>query len=170
MRGPSGRLRTVLLLLVVLATAVGVAVLALDVRSEARRETQREAAVAAAREAAVALTSLDHADADAGVDRVLALATGDLAQQFDDSRDRLRTLLGSRRSRSEGTVLEAGLASFTGAEAEVLVAVDASVTDADTTAPRVQRYRMALTVRRVGDGWRAERVLFAGAPAEGVLP
>ena len=35
---------------------------------------------------------------------------------------RLRTLLGSRRSRSEGTVLEAGLASFTGGEAEVLLA------------------------------------------------
>ena len=170
MSRPSGRLRTALLLLVVLALAVGVAVLAVDVRAESRREVDREVAVEAARDAATALTSLDHADSDAGVDRVLALATGDLAQQFGDSRDRLRTLLGSRRSRSEGTVLEAGLASFTGEEAEVLLAVDASVTDADTAQPRVQRYRMAITVRRVGDGWRAERVLFAGAPAEGVLP
>ena len=162
------RWRTVLLVLVVLALATGVAVLSLDVRAQSRRSSDRDAAVGTAREAAAALTSLDHADSDAGVDRVLAVATGELAQQFGDSRDRLRTLLGSRRSRSEGTVLEAGLASFTGDEAEVLVAVDASVTDADTTEPRVQRYRMALTVRRVGDGWRAERVLFAGAPAEGV--
>ena len=52
----------------------------------------------------------------------------------------------------------------------MLLAVDAAVTDADTTEPRVQRYRMAMTVRRVGDGWLAERVLFAGAPAEGVVP
>ena len=170
MRRPSARVRSVLLLLVVLALTATVTLLALDVRAESRRERDRDAAVGAARDAAVALTSLDHADSDAGVDRLLSLATGELAQQFHDSRDRLRTLRGSRRSRSEGTVLEAGLASFTGSEAEVLLAVDAAVTDADTTEPRVQRYRMAMTVRRVGDSWRAERVLFAGAPAEGVLP
>lgn len=170
MRRPPGRLRSVLLLLVALALVAAVALLALDVRADAARERDRDAAVAAARDAAVALTSLDHADSDAGVDRLLSLSTGELAAQFRDSRDRLRTLLGSRRSRSEGTVLEAGLASFTGSEAEVLLAVDAAVTDADTTEPRLQRFRMAMTVRRVGDGWRAERVLFAGAPAEAVLP
>lgn len=168
------RVRGALLLLVLAGLLVAVGLLALEVRADERRERDEREALQAARESATALTSLDHRQSDQDVDRVLAGATGELAQQFRDSRDRLRTLLGSRRSASSGTVLEAGLVQLAQDEAEVLLAVDAEVTDADTQAsggaPRVQRYRMSLELRRVGDRWQAERVLFAGAPDELAVP
>ena len=161
-------LRTAVLLLALAALVAGVVLLGLQVREDDRRERDERAVMATAEEAATALTSLSHRTTDQDVDRLLAASTGELAQQFRDSRDRLRTLLGSRRSISSGTVLEAGLTDLSGDTAEVLLAVDASVTDADTgdAEPRVQRYRMSMTLVRVGDGWRAERVLFAGAPVE----
>lgn len=161
-------LRLTALLLALVALTATVVLLGLQVRADSARERQERAALSAAREAATALTSLSHRTTDDDVDRVLAAATGELAQQFRDSRDRLRTLLGSRRSISSGTVLEAGLAELTDDDAVVLLAVNASVTDADSATPRLQRYRITMTMARVGDRWRAEQVRFAGGP-DGVL-
>ncbi|HWH29956.1 MAG TPA: mammalian cell entry protein [Mycobacteriales bacterium] len=155
------------LLLVCLAGLAGVLLLGLEAREQRLLERDRQAALQAARQAATNLTSISHRSADDDIERILDVATGELAEQFRSEREALTALLGSSRSTSEGEVLAAGVQSLEGRSATVLVAADATVTTAETgeDSPVLQRYRMSVDLRKVGDRWLAERVLFAGAPA-----
>lgn len=155
------------LLLLCLAALAGVVLLGLEAREQRQLADDRQAALAAARQAATNLTSISHRTADRDVERILDVATGELAEQFRSEQDALTRLLGTSRSTSEGEVLAAGVQSLEGRSATVLVAADATVTTAETgeDAPVLQRYRMSMDLRKVGDRWLAERVLFAGAPS-----
>lgn len=155
----------VLLAVLLVALTVAVVVLALQVRQDRQRVADRQAALQAARQQAVNLTSISHRTASQDIDRILDGATGQLAQQFRDEREQLTTLLGSTRSASEGTVLGAGLVELGDRSATVLVAADAHVITAEQATPVVQRYRMSLDLRKVGDRWLVEEILFAGPPA-----
>ena len=160
------RLRA-LLALPALVAAVAVVVLLLELRRTGDLDAERQAALQAARQQAVNLTSIDHRTAERDIDRVLALATGELAEQFEREQEQLAEVLQRNRAASEGEVLGAGLVQLDDRAATALVAVDAFVTTAENEggAPTVQRYRMSIDLRRVGDRWLAERVLFAGAPS-----
>jgi Mce-associated membrane protein len=124
------------------------------------------AAVAAARLEAVNLTTIDYKTTDAAVARILAGATGTLKTQFTAQRAQLGPLLASTKSTSVGSVLEAGLVKLSGSNAEVLVAVDASVTTqpAGTTKPQnaVKHYRMSMKLQHVGTSWLVSDVGFTG--------
>jgi Mce-associated membrane protein len=156
----------VLSLLCLLALAA-IGWLLLDVREADRLDAERNAALQAARQQAVNLTSISHRDAARDIDRILEGATGELEEQFRSERDALTQLLGTTRSTSEGNVLAAGVVALEGRSATVLVATNATVTTAETgeDAPVLQRYRMSLDLRKVGDRWLVERILFAGAPS-----
>lgn len=160
---------TVLLCVALVGAATAVVLLALRARTADQESAERLRVLAAARQSAVDLTSISHRQAAADIDRVLARATGELAEQFRRERPKLVTLLASTRATSRGTALAAGIVTLKSNSAQVLVAVDASVSNADTErsgkGPLVQRYRMRLTLREVGGRWLTERVQFAGAPA-----
>jgi Mce-associated membrane protein len=153
--------------LLCLATLVAVVLLALELREADRHEADLNAALQAARQQAVNLTSISHRDAARDIDRILEGATGELQEQFRSERDALTELLGTTRSASDGSALAAGVVSLEGRSATVLVATDATVTTAETgeDAPVLQRYRMNMDLRKVGDRWLVERILFAGAPS-----
>lgn len=153
--------------LLALAALAAVVVLALELRDGRRLADDRQAALQAARQQAVNLTSISHRTAARDIDRIEAGATGELAEQFRSEREPLTELLGTARSTSEGSALAAGLVSLEGRSANVLVAADARVTDVETgeDAPLVQRYRMSMDLRKVGDRWLVEKILFAGAPS-----
>lgn len=165
--GRRRRAPTVLLLAVAVAAVVAVVVLGLEVRDGRRLDTERGAVLHAARQSALNLTSIDHRTAGRDIDRVLAGATGELAEQFEQEKDQLAQVLAGNRATSRGQVLGAGVVRLDGRSATVLVAVDATVTSNETAgqAARLQRYRMSLELRRVGGRWLTERVLFAGAPS-----
>lgn len=155
------------LLLLCVAGLAGVVLLGLEARQHQQLEADRQAALQAARQAATNLTSISHRTADQDIERILDVATGELAEQFRSEREALTELLGTSRSTSEGEVLAAGVQSIEGRSATVLVATDATVTTAETgeDSPVLQRYRMSMDLRKVGDRWLTERVLFAGAPS-----
>ena len=165
-RAGSRRLRALLALPAVVAV-VAVVVLGLELRAGRDLDAERQAVLHVARQQAVNLTSIGHATADRDLERVRALATGELAEQFAEEQEQLTDVLVRNRATSAGEVLAAGLVQLDERSATALVAVDATVTTAETEgqAPRVQRYRMSIDLRRVGDRWLAERVLFAGAPS-----
>jgi Mce-associated membrane protein len=161
------RLAVAALVLLCAAALAGVVLLGMRLQEQRGLDADRQAALQAARQQAVNLTSISHRTAPSDIDRILAGATGELEEQFRSERERLAQLLGTTRSSSEGTALGAGIVSLEGRSATVLVATDALVTTAETgeSAPVRQRYRMSIDLRKVGERWLAERVLFAGAPS-----
>jgi Mce-associated membrane protein len=165
--GSRFRLVVVVVLAILLAALVAFGVLEyLKYRDEGQKQDQRTAAVTAARLEALNLTTIDYKTTDAAVARILAGATGTLQTQFTAQRSQLGPLLAGTKSTSIGSVLEAGLVKLSGKSAEVLVAVDATVTTQQppTAQPRstVKHYRMSLKLQRVGNRWLVSDVGFTG--------
>ncbi len=164
-----GRLADLALVALVLGLGVALGLIASGLRTAGRTDDDRQEALAAARQQAVNLTSIDHRTAATDIDRILAGSTGELAAQFRKEKQPLVTLLGTTQSRSQGEVLDAGVVSLNARTAEVLVAVDANVNNVETQMAGkgglLNRYRMSLSLVRVGSGWLVEQVRFAGPPS-----
>lgn len=125
-----------------------------------QQQAQHELYVQIARQAAVNLTSVDYAHADADVQRIVDSATGVFG---DDFRERSRAFVDvakQTQSSSEGDVTEAGLESADGDRAEVLLAVSVRTTVAGTVQPEPRRWRMRISLQRTGDGPKVSNVAF----------
>jgi hypothetical protein len=124
-----------------------------------------QAPLAAARGEAVALTTISYQTAARDVGRVLAGATGALRTQFAAEARQLPATLAKTKSVSRGTVLSSALSSLNGDRAQVLVAVDATVSGTDTAKTGVlKHYRMVVTLQQISGTWLASDVAFAGVP------
>lgn len=109
-------------------------------------QRQLELFVQTARQAAVNLTTIDYAKADADVQRILQSATGTFYDDFALRSESFIDVVKKAQSKSMGTVTEAGLESVQGDTAQVLVAVSVQTTQpgAEQTQPRAWRMRMAV--------------------------
>lgn len=164
------RLRTVLvsaavLLLVLLIVAGGF----LHQRRSAntRLADTRAEVVGIARQEAVNLMSLSYNTADADLKRILSLATGAVAKQFESQRGTIGKYLGQAKSTSRGQVKSAGLVSLGHDHAVVMVAADATVSNNESSNAGlknvVKHYRMSMTLQRVHGHWLVSDVGFDGA-------
>jgi Mce-associated membrane protein len=154
------------LALVVLLGAVGW--LVKDARDNRAHDDARQAALQAARQEAVNLTTISYETADADLGRIIAAATGTLKTQFEGQRAQFPAVLAKDKSVSVGTVLAAGVASQSASTVEALVAVDAAVSNAETAKaggqPLVKHYRMDMKLVFVSGRWLVSQVAFAGLP------
>ncbi|WP_166905003.1 Mce protein [Mycobacterium sp. DL440] len=158
--GPAIRIPIVVVLVVVASLAVLTGWLGYrDQRSHAAEE-QRNLFVQVARQAAVNLTSIDHSEADADIQRILDSATGTFRDDFEKRSAPFVEVVKRTQSTSRGTVAEAGLESEADGVARVLVAV--SVKTANTAAPEQdpRRWRMRISVEQVGDDIKVSNVEF----------
>jgi Mce-associated membrane protein len=115
--------------------------------------------VATARQGAVNLTTINYAQVDADVQRILDLATGAFRDDFEQRAKPFEEVVKAAQSKSEGTVTDAGLESQRGDSAQVLVAVAVkSRTAGGEEAPR--EWRMRIEVRSVGDDAKVSNVVF----------
>ena len=167
-RPHGGRLRVVLVIVLTLALA-GLVVYGVTLYPRWQhddKDDERAAVLAVARLEAVNLTTIDYKNTDAAVQRILAVATGELKRQFEAQRGQIAPLLTGAQSSSRGSVLDAGLVKLTGDTAQALVAVDATVstqpTGAKTPQRAVKHYRMAMTLQRSADRWLVSDVGFTG--------
>ncbi|UMB71395.1 Mce protein [Mycobacterium paraterrae] len=122
---------------------------------------QRSLYVQVARQTAINLTTINYAEVDADIKRVLDSATGGFHDEFQNRSQPFVEVVKKVQSKTEGTIAEAGLLSYTKEQAQVLVAV--SVKTSMGTAPADQeprRWRMRLTVDKVGDGAKVSNVEF----------
>ncbi|MCU1592390.1 MAG: hypothetical protein JWP11_3646 [Frankiales bacterium] len=156
------------LVLLLLALLGGVGWLVQDARTVRQRDDARQAALQAARQQAVNLTTISYETADHDLARIIAAATGTLKTQFEAQRTQFPTVLKRDKSVSVGTVLAAGVASQSSSTVEALVAVDASVSNAASakagSGKLVKHYRMDMKLIRVGGRWLVSQVAFAGLP------
>jgi Mce-associated membrane protein len=124
-------------------------------------QAQRNLYVQVARQTAINLTTINYAEVDADIKRVLDSATGGFHDEFQNRSQPFVEVVKKVQSKSEGTIAEAGLLSYTKDQAQVLVAV--SVKTSMAAAPPDQeprRWRMRLTVDKTGDTAKVSNVEF----------
>jgi Mce-associated membrane protein len=122
---------------------------------------QRNLYVQVARQTAINLTTINYTEVDADIKRVLDSATGDFHEEFQNRSQPFVEVVKKVQSKTEGTIAEAGLLSYAGDQAQVLVAI--SVKTSMAGAPPDQeprRWRMRLTVDKNGDSAKVSKVEF----------
>jgi Mce-associated membrane protein len=122
---------------------------------------QRNLYVQVARQTAINLTTINYTEVDADIKRVLDSATGDFHEEFQNRSQPFVEVVKKVQSKTEGTIAEAGLLSYTKDQAQVLVAI--SVKTSMAAAPPDQeprRWRMRLTVDKNGDSAKVSKVEF----------
>lgn len=151
----------VLALLCVLLAVVAV-VLGVRLRGYAQTEDARSDALRAARQSALNLTTIDVAQFDEAVQRVLEGATGDFRQEFEDNSENLEKLLTENEVDADGSVISAGLVRSDRSNATALVVVDSTVRNTAVPEGRLNTYRMQIDVERVDGRWLTSSLRFVG--------
>jgi Mce-associated membrane protein len=151
--------------------AVGVAIivallglggwLGFRVHQDNQVQAQRNLYVQVARQTAINLTTIDYTEVDADIKRVLDSATGAFHDEFQNRSQPFVEVVKKVQSKSEGTISEAGLLSYTKDQAQVLVAVAVKTSMAAAPADQEpRRWRMRLTVDKTGDSAKVSNVEF----------
>jgi Mce-associated membrane protein len=148
--------------LAIIVTLAGLAGwLGYRVHQDRQVQAQRSLYVQVARQTAINLTTIDYAEVDADIKRVLDSATGAFHDEFQNRSKPFVEVVKKVQSKSEGTIAEAGLLTYTKDQAQVLVAV--AVKTSMASAPPDQeprRWRMRLTVDKTGDSAKVSNVEF----------
>ena len=159
------RVLQLLLGLVLCGLLAGIVVTVLADRRDDERAADRQAALLAARQQAVNLTTISYETADRDLARIVAAATGTLKTQFEAQAKTFPGVLRREKSISVGRVLAAGVKSQQGATVDALVAVDATVRNAASgDSGVIKHYRMDMRLVRVAGRWLVSTVAFAGLP------
>jgi Mce-associated membrane protein len=124
-------------------------------------QAQRNLYVQVARQTAINLTTISYSEVDADIKRVLDSATGAFHDDFQNRSQPFVEVIKKVQSKSEGTIAEAGLLSYTKDQAQVLVAIAVKTSMAAAPAdPEPRRWRMRLTVDKTGDSAKVSNVEF----------
>lgn len=151
-----------------LVGSVAGSVLAVQAWAAHQVAVEREAVLAAARQQAINLTTMDYRRVTQDVARIVDGATGALRQQFAGGGAQLAPILAEARSVSAGRVLETGLVSLDSERgtAEVLAVTDARVSNTQVSKAgqpaTVRHFRMSVRLSRQDGRWLVSDVAFAG--------
>ncbi|MFF3567351.1 hypothetical protein [Nocardia jiangxiensis] len=149
---------TAVLLFLLIVAVVLAAVFGWKLKARNDDEAAGQAAMAAAKDYAVALTSIDSAHIDADFSTVLNGATGQFKDMYSQSATQLKPLLLQAKSVSKGNVVAASVQSASSDHVVVMLFVDAQITNVTNPDPRVDRNRILMTMDRVGGRWLASKV------------
>lgn len=154
--------KTLLVLFLVTVLLVGAAVASVIVWS-GRHETEaaRGEALSAARKTAVDLVTLNASSADQDLRRVLDDSTGSFADLYQKNLNDYTTAVQQSQVQSSGKITSAGVETFDGEVAKVLVAMKTSVKNSQLPEGQPRVYGISLTMNRVPDGrWLTSDVEF----------
>ena len=123
-------------------------------------QAQRNQWIAAARQGALNLTTVDYAHVDADVHRILDSSTRPFRDDFQRRSQAFIDVVKKAQSKSQGTITAAALESQDGDRAQVLVAVSVKTSNADAREQDLRRWRMRIGVQQVSDGVKVSAVKF----------
>jgi Mce-associated membrane protein len=125
-----------------------------------RAQQQRELFLQVGRQGAVNLTTIDWEHADADTQRIVDSATGTFYDDFSTRSKAFADVVKQAKSKSVGTVTEAGMESESADQAQILVAV--SVRESTVGAPQQEPrgWRMRVTVQKIGNDVKVANVGF----------
>jgi Mce-associated membrane protein len=112
------------------------------------------------RQAALNLTTIDFEHADEDVQRVLDSSTGTFYDDFQARAQPFKEVVKQAKSKSVGTIAEAGVETVNEDGAEVLVAVTVRTSNAGAAEQEPRAWRMRITVQRVDDQAKVANVRF----------
>ncbi|MDX6250191.1 MAG: Mce-associated rane protein [Kribbellaceae bacterium] len=138
-------------LLLVALVAATLSVLAL--RRQHTRDEDRAAAMQAARQLALDFTTYDYGTWDADAKRVLDDSTGQFKEEFASGSNSVKTEVVTNKATSKGDVKEAAVVSNDKDSAQVLVIVNAVVTNTAAKDGVERRYRIKLDMVRESNRW-----------------
>ncbi|BCK54930.1 hypothetical protein [Nocardia wallacei] len=150
-------LTAVLIVLLVVAVVCAV-VLGWKLDNRNDRADAGLAALTAAQNYAVALTSIDSSHLDPDFATVLNGATGEFKDMYSKSADQLKPMLLQAKSVSKGHVVAASIQSASESEAVIMLFVDAEITNITNPQPRIDRNRILMTMQKVDNHWLASKV------------
>ncbi len=154
------RLATIVGLVVVLALAGLVGWLGFRAYQSHQADTQRKEFLAVGRQGALNLTTIDFEHVDADVKRILDSATGTFYDDFQQRSGPFVQVVKEVKSKSVGTVTEAGVESESADEAQVLVAVSVNTSVVGQPDQRPKSWRMRILLQKVGDEPKVSNVEF----------
>jgi Mce-associated membrane protein len=129
--------------------------------SESHQANERRALfLQVGRQGAINLTTIDYAEADTDIHRILDSATGTFYDDFSKRSQPFVDVVKQAQSKSVGTVTAAGLESETGTDAQVLVAVTVKTSNAGAAEQPSRAWRMRIQVQKVGDQAKVSNVEF----------
>ncbi len=123
-------------------------------------QAQRELYVQTARQEVLNLTTIDWEHADRDVQRVLDSATGAFREDFAQRSQPFIDVVKKARSRSEGTITESALESESPDAAQVLVVAQVKISNSGASEQEPRRWRMRMSVQKVGDEMKISNVAF----------
>lgn len=121
---------------------------------------QRQLFVQVGRQGALNLTTIDWQHADVDVKRILDSATGTFYDEFSQRSQPFIDVVNKVKSKSVGTITEAGLESHSRDTAQVLVAVSVKTTVGGGPEQEPRAWRMRVTVQKVGGDAKVADVEF----------
>ena len=125
-----------------------------------RAESVRAQMVAAAREGLLALTTIDHQQAEADVQRILDSSTGGFRDEFERRAEGFKDAARKAQSESVGTVTEAAAESVDGDRGEVLVAMTVMTSNRGVPEQQPKAWRTRVTVARDDGEFKVAAVEF----------
>ncbi len=123
-------------------------------------EQRRNLFVEVARQGALNLTTIDYTRVDADVQRIIDSATGAFYDDFQKRSQPFIEVVKQAQSKSDGSIVDAGLQSESGDQAQVLVAVNVNTSTAGVAEPQPRGWRMRISVQKIGDGAKVSNVEF----------
>lgn len=155
--------RRVAAVAVVLASCVLLVLSALMIRQH--RHTQAEQRnraefVAVARQVIVTLMSIDHNDAEGGVQRIVDNSTGPFRTEFQGAAEDFIKVSKDAKVTTKATVNAAAVESMTPDSAVVLVSASSTVTNAAGAEDAPRRWRLTVDLQREGDQIKMSKVEF----------
>ena len=154
------RLATILGLVAVVALAGLCGWLGFRAYESHKAADERNLFLQVGRQAAKNLTTIDFEHADEDVQRVLDSSTGTFYDDFQARAQPFKEVVKQAKSKSVGTIAEAGVESVTEDGAEVLVAVTVKTSNAGAAEQEPRAWRMRITVQKVDDEAKVANVRF----------
>jgi Mce-associated membrane protein len=109
----------------------------------------------AGRQVALNLTTFDYSNAEADTQRLTDSTTPTFAAGFAGDRNAFVKSLRDGQVKMTGNVTEAGVLSYTGDTAHVIVAVKSQIVSTQSPQPQARDYRIDLSMTRQGGQWLA---------------
>ncbi|MEV5833122.1 hypothetical protein [Nocardia sp. NPDC052112] len=146
--------------LVVIALVVGTGFFTYNLHTAADRDARRADYVQTAKQAILNLTTIKDDTAKADIDRVLAVASGELKAEYAQRKDAYASVVEQAKVKATGEIIESAIESEDGDSAHVLVAAKQTLTNAGMADPQTRYYRFRVTVTRGDSGITASQVEF----------
>lgn len=121
---------------------------------------QRAEFLQAARQGALNLTTIDWQHAEPDVQRIVNSATGTFYDEFSKRSQPFIDVVKQSQTKSEGTIIAAGLESESDSDAQILVAMNVKISDAGAPEQNPRSWRMRISVHKVDDQVKVSNVEF----------